>query len=108
MHDSESLTPSKVRGKPGGAGAARRDLRDLIMGLLGVLFFGMWMILFGVGTIVMAVILATGANNPASTSLVAVLCAALSVFNARRLRRPLRRLRGIQSPHTPLKKLSAP
>ena len=56
----------------------------------------------------MAAILATGANNPAGTILVAVLCAALSVFNGRRLRRPLRRLRGIQNPHTPLKKLSAP
>jgi drug/metabolite transporter (DMT)-like permease len=107
MPDAEPATPD-VRGKPDGAGAARRNRRDLIMGLLGVLFYGIWMVLFGVGTIVMAAILATGANNPTRTSLVAVLCAALSVFNGRRLRRPLRRLRGLQSAHTSLKKLSAP
>ena len=100
VHDSDASTTSDVRGKPGRAGAGRRGLRDRIIGLLGVLFYGIWMILFGVGTILMAAILATGANNPASTSLVAVLCAALSVFNGRWLRRPLRRLRGIQRPHT--------
>jgi hypothetical protein len=100
MHDSDSSTTSDVRGKPGGAGADRRELRDRIIGLLGVLFYGTWMILFGVGTILMAAILATGANNPASTSLVAVLCAVLSVVNGRWLRRPLRRLRGIQRPQT--------
>jgi hypothetical protein len=108
MPDSESSIRSDMRGRPGGAGAGRRDLRDRIIGLLGVLFYGIWIILFGVGTILMAAILATGANNPARTSLIAVLCAALTVFNVMRLRRALRRLRGIQSPHTPLKNLNAP
>jgi hypothetical protein len=38
MHDSDASTTSDVRGKPGGAGADRRELRDRIIGLLGVLF----------------------------------------------------------------------
>ena len=103
MHASDSSTPSDMRGQPGSAGAGRLDRRDRIIGLLGVLFYGTWTILFAVGTILMAAILATGANNPASTSLIAVLCATLSVLNDRRLRRPLRRLRGTQSPLTTLK-----
>jgi hypothetical protein len=98
MRDSDASTSSDVRVEPGGAGSARRDLRDRVIGLLGVLFYGIWMILFGVGTILMAAIVATGADNPARTILLAVLCAAISVFNGSRLRRPLRRLRGIQSP----------
>jgi hypothetical protein len=103
MHDFDASTPSAARGEPGRAGSDRRELRDRFIGLLGVLFFGTWTILFGLGTILMTAILATGANNPARTTLLAVMCAALSAFNGMRLRRPLRRLRGNQSPY-PLKR----
>ncbi|MET8148876.1 hypothetical protein ACIBSW_22195 [Actinoplanes sp. NPDC049668] len=98
MHESASSTPSDVRFEPG-TGAARRDARDRIIGLLGVLFFGMWTVLFGVATILMVAIVAGGADNPAETILLAAVCAAFSAFNGWRLRRPLRRLRGIRSPH---------
>ena len=79
--------------------APRRDVRDRMIGLLGVLFYGTWMIIFVVATIVMVIIVATGDDNPAHTLLVAVMCAAFAVFNGWRLPRPLRRLRGTQRPH---------
>ncbi|MET8151326.1 hypothetical protein ACIBSW_29460 [Actinoplanes sp. NPDC049668] len=97
MHESGSSTPSDVQVKPG-TGAARRDARDRIIGLLSVLFLGMWTVIFGVATILMVAIVAVGADNLAKTILMAAVCAAFSVFNGWRLRRPLRRLRGIRSP----------
>lgn len=75
--------------------APRRDVRDRIIGLLGVLFYGTWMIIFVVATIIMAAIVATGTDNPAHTILVAVMCATFAVFNGWRLPRTLRRLRRI-------------
>jgi hypothetical protein len=98
MHESDSSTPADVRVESG-TGAARRDGRDRILGLLGVLFYGMWTVLFGVATVLMVAVVAGGADNPAETILLAVMCAAISVFNGWRLRRPLRRLRGVRSPN---------
>jgi hypothetical protein len=89
MHDSDEVAPSGLLAEPGGVGATRRDR---IIGLFGVLFYGIWMIFFGVAAVLMVAIVATGADNPGGTVLLAILCAAISVFNARRLRGPLRRL----------------
>jgi hypothetical protein len=100
MPESHASIPSETRIDPGGTSAARRDVGGRILGLLGVLFFGMWVVFFGVAAILMVAIVAGGADNPAETILLAALCAAISVFNGWRLRRPLRRLRGIRRPHT--------
>jgi hypothetical protein len=90
MRESDT---SGGRIEPGGPGASRRDGRGRIIGLLGVFFYGTWMVFFTVATLFMVAILAGGADDPTKTILLAALCAAITVFNAWRLRRPLRRLR---------------
>ncbi|BCY09536.1 hypothetical protein [Actinoplanes sp. L3-i22] len=75
--------------------------RDRILGVLGVLFFGIWTVFFGIGAVLMIAILAGGADNPVETILLAIVCAAISVFNSRRLRGPLRRLRRTQQEPAP-------
>jgi len=98
MRDSPVSNPFGVRVEPAATGAGRRAGRDRIVGLLGVLFYGTWMIVFCVATVVMAAIVATGADNLARTILIAVLCAGFAVFNGWRLRATLRRLRGVPAP----------
>ena len=82
MSDPLKSTPSTVR-------------ISRLIGLLGVLFFGLWTLIFAVATVVMVAIIATGTDDLARTVLIAVMCVAFCVFNGWRLRRPLRRLRGI-------------
>ncbi len=70
------------------------DSQDRILGLLGLLFFGFWAIVFPVLGIAMVIILVGGANGLAEPLLLAVLCVAATVYNGLRLRRSWRRLRG--------------